>query len=161
MTWYHWVVFIHVMSAMLWVGGIFFVSLVAVPVARGLDERERTTLMSQLGRRFRTVGWWLLAVLWTTGLIQMHIRGATVANVLDGTFFTRNEFGRIMGSKLLLVLVMMGISLIHDFVVGPRAAEVAAAGGDPRQLRRVAAWLGRINALLALGIVGHAVVMVR
>lgn len=160
MTWYHWVVFLHVMSAMLWVGGIFFVSLVAVPAVREMEVRRRTTLLSALGRRFRDVGWVLLAVLWATGATQMWIRGATVANILDGSFFT-TRFGALMGSKLLIILVMMVVSGVHDWIVGPRAAAVAEAGGDPENLRRIAAWLGRLNALLALGIVGHAVVMVR
>nr|MBO2507838.1 copper resistance protein CopD [Bacillota bacterium] len=160
MTWYHWVVYTHVMSAMLWVGGMFFISLVAVPAARDMDLRRRTTLMSTLGRRFRDVGWVLLALLWVTGAVQMWIRGATWSNILDGSFFT-TRFGSLMGSKLLIILVMMVVSALHDWVIGPRAAAVAEAGGDPERLRRIAAWLGRINALLALGIVGHAVVMVR
>ncbi|HEY8449437.1 MAG TPA: hypothetical protein VIL95_03060 [Bacillota bacterium] len=41
MTWYHAVVSVHVLSAVLWVGGILFLSVVAVPVLRRLEPGTR------------------------------------------------------------------------------------------------------------------------
>ncbi len=51
------VTWIHVIAAMLWVGGMLFFSLVLVPSLKpGLSEVLRSDLMSRVGLRFRVVG---------------------------------------------------------------------------------------------------------
>lgn len=160
MTWYKAVVFLHMISAMVWVGGILFLSLVVVPAARRYDDSTRSRLLVDVGRRFRVAGWTALGVLALTGVVQMAARGATVTNVADGSFFT-GPFGRVLGAKLVFVFLMMLATAVHDFVAGPAAERVAQEGGDPRYLRRVAGWLARVTALLALIVVALAVDLVR
>ncbi|HEY8393404.1 MAG TPA: DUF4149 domain-containing protein [Thermaerobacter sp.] len=160
MTWYKAVVFLHIMSAMFWVGGILFLSLVIVPAARRYDDATRSRLLVDVGRRFRVAGWIALGVLALTGLIQMSARGATASNVLDGSFFS-GPFGRVLGTKLIFVLLMVLATAVHDFVAGPAAERAAQEGGDPRRLRRTAGWLARVTALLALIVVALAVDLVR
>lgn len=159
-TWYKAVVFVHVVSAMVWVGGILFLSLVVVPAGRRFDDAVRSRLLTDVGRRFRVVGWSALGMLLVTGLVQMAARGATVQNVLDGSFFA-DASGRVLAAKLVLVVVMMLVTAAHDFVAGPAAERIARAGGDARHLRRVAGRLARITALLALAIVALAIELVR
>jgi uncharacterized membrane protein len=44
---------VHVLSAITWVGGMLFIALVLVPTARALDDaRLRTRLMQESGYRF-------------------------------------------------------------------------------------------------------------
>ncbi len=160
MSWYQLVVFIHVISAVMWVGGILFLGIVAVPAVRRLQSETRSALMSDLGRRFRNVGYTLLGVLVITGVFQSWAHGATVANVLNGTFFA-TPFGSTLGTKLIYVLLMLCVSVVHDFVVGPASVRAASEGRETESLRKTASWLARLTALLALAVVAYAVMLVR
>ncbi|PZN06282.1 CopD family protein [Thermaerobacter composti] len=157
---YELVVFVHVLAAMVWVGGILFLSLVVVPASRRYPADVRARLFADVGRRFRVVGWTALAILAVTGAVQMAARGATLANVMDGSFF-QTPWGRILGAKLLAVSLMMLLTAMHDFVAGPAAERAARAGGDPERLRRRAGRLARVTAILALIVVFLAVQLVR
>ncbi|QIA27405.1 copper resistance protein CopD [Thermaerobacter sp. PB12/4term] len=160
MTGYELIVYVHILAAMVWVGGILFLSLVVVPASRRYPQDVRTRLFTDVGRRFRAVGWTALGILVVTGSIQMAARGATLANVLSGTFFD-SPWGRVMGAKLLAVFVMMLLTAIHDFVAGPAAERAARSGADATALRRRSGHLARLTALLALVVVFLAVQLVR
>jgi hypothetical protein len=51
--------------------------------------------------------------------------------------------------KLGLVVLALALSVVHDFVLGPRAG---APGADPA-LRVRAAWVARANVLVVLAVV--------
>ncbi|HLH23586.1 MAG TPA: DUF4149 domain-containing protein [Chloroflexota bacterium] len=157
---YQLAVFLHVLGAMVWVGGIIFLAAVAVPVARRFEPATRARIVSEAGRQFRRIGWTTLAVMVVTGAYAATVRGATLQNVLDGTFWG-TTFGRTLAEKLVLVALMAAVSFVHDFVVGPAATRAQEAGKDTARLRRTAAWLARLTALLALGVVFLAVLLVR
>lgn len=157
-------VFVHVLSAVIWVGGMLFVSLVVVPAVRHLPPKERSALMSALGRRFRVVGWTCIVLLVLTGLLNAGFRGVTWANF--PTLVAATSFGQLLGAKVLLVGAMIALSAVHDFVIGPASTQAfqRADGADrarAERLRRQAAWLARLNALLALAVVALAVLLVR
>lgn len=153
-------VFLHVVGATVWVGGIFFLAAVAVPVARRFDPATRSRIVAEAGRQFRLIGWTTLAAMVVTGAYAATVRGATLQNVLDGTFWT-TAFGRTLAMKLVLVGLMVAVSFVHDFVVGPAATRAQAAGQETARLRRAAAWLARITGVLALGVLFLAVLLVR
>ena len=46
-------VFLHILSAIVWIGGMLFLPLVVVPATRGLPSAERAALFGVVGRRFR------------------------------------------------------------------------------------------------------------
>lgn len=160
MTWYQLSVYLHVLGAIGWVGGILFLGLIAVPALRRLDEKKRSQLLNELGTRFRVVGYTLLGILFLTGIVQSAARGATIANVLDGSFF-QTTFGRNLGLKLLFIALMLVVSISHDFFVGPASVRASEAGQDTTRLRKTASWLARITALLALIVVAYAVKLAR
>lgn len=160
MNWYQLVVYVHVLSAIGWVGGILFLGLIAVPALRRLEPGQRAQLLNVLGTRFRNVGYTLLLLLLITGVIQSVFHGATVANVLDGSFFS-THFGRNLGMKLLFIALMLVVSISHDFFVGPASVRATEAGQDTTRLRKTASWLARITALLALIVIAYAVRLVR
>ncbi|MBI4608366.1 MAG: DUF4149 domain-containing protein [Candidatus Rokubacteria bacterium] len=129
---------LHVLGAVTWLGGMLFIALVLVPVARGVqDPRLRADLISQSGRRFRTVGWIALAVLVVTG----------IANLYFHPWMLRAPAFHV---KAALVLLALGLSVLHDFVLGPRAIRLPAdVAGPPRR----ASWIARLNLLIVLLIV--------
>jgi putative copper resistance protein D len=153
-------VFLHVLAALVWVGGMFFVALVAVPVARRRPPAERVALLDALGRRFRAVGWSAIVVLLVTGVANVALRGVTWQAVVTGQLLA-SPFGQLLAAKLLVVLAMLGFSAWHDFGVGPASTRAAADPHRSAVLRRRASWIGRANAALALVVIALAVFLVR
>lgn len=67
---------------------MFFLALVGAPVLRQLDDPElRARLFGELGRRFRSAGWWTIGVLVATGVANLHLRGVLDPAVLDDPAF--------------------------------------------------------------------------
>jgi uncharacterized membrane protein len=161
---YHLSVFVHILSAVIWVGGMLFLALVAVPAARSLPPSERGALLTAIGRRFRLVGWTCIALLLVTGVIIAGYRGVGPTLLLTGQL-PANQFGAVLRVKLVLVGIMVGLTLVHDIVLGPASARLLAqSSGHAVELarqRRLSAWTARLSALLALLIVGLAVALVR
>lgn len=156
-------VFLHIISAMGWVGGMLFLALVVVPVARRLPAAERADLLHAAGQRFRVVGWTFVAILIVTGLINAGYRGMTWGDLVTGAIF-ETTFGQILMIKVAVVAVMIALTALHDFVVGPamtRALAQGATAPDAGRLRRRGSWLARVSLLLALVIVALAVMLVR
>lgn len=153
----------HVLAAMLWLGGMFFLGIVGAPVLRGLEPPElRQQLFHRLGVRFRAIGWWAIAVLLVTGLINLHYRGwLQWSGVLGTAAFWRTPPGHALALKLVAVTAMLLVSAVHDFGIGPLAGR--APPGSPRAvlLRRRAALLARVNALLGVLVVVAAVRLAR
>jgi uncharacterized membrane protein len=154
---------IHVLAAMLWLGGMFFLAVVGGPVLRRIDDPAlRGRLFEVLGRAFRRVGWWSILVLVLTGIGNLGFRGLLSHGALASRAFWASPFGHTLAAKLVAVAAMIGVSAVHDFVIGP-AASRAARERSPRAatLRSRAAWLARINAGLGVAVVLLAVRLAR
>src|SRR4051812_28362087 len=109
-------VFVHILSAIAWIGGMLFLALVIVPATRGLPPTERSALFSAVGRRFRTVGWVCIGLLLLTGVVNSIHRGVTWETVLTAELWS-SPFGRVLSLKLAVVAVLLTLSLYHDFVI--------------------------------------------
>jgi copper resistance protein D len=171
---YHLSVFVHILSAIVWVGGMLFLALVIVPTTRGLPTAERAALFGSIGRRFRTVGWACIALLLVTGTVNSIYRGVTWTNVLTAELWG-SPFGTTLALKLGLVAILLGLSAYHDVVIGPRSvramtdADGAAASpkeqrarlAEARRLRVLASYVGRVEAILALLVIALAIMLVR
>jgi uncharacterized membrane protein len=157
-------VWIHILAAMVWIGGAAFIALVLVPALRREDLRERSPeILRTAAMRFRTVGWISLSVLVVTGLANLALRGISLASLFDGAFY-ETRFGRALAAKLVLVALILGIGAVHDFILGPRAAAVILK--DPSseaaaRARRKASLMGRFTLLLGLAVVAIAVALAR
>ena len=128
---------LHLMAAITWIGGMLFIALVLVPVARRLsDPALRGRLLQDTGRRFRTIGWVALGLLLASGLATLWVR----PHLLGAPRFHW---------KLALVALALVLSAVHDFVLGPRAGR---PGADP-SLRVRASWVARLNVLVVLVVV--------
>ncbi len=128
---------LHVMSAIIWIGGMLFVALVAVPAMGTLaDVPLRARLLRELGLRSRAVSWIAIGFLILTGLINLWAYPFLL------------ESPRFLWKVGLVVWALM-LSALHDFVLGPRASGPDA---DP-DARTHASWVARINAVVVLVIV--------
>jgi len=67
-------------------------------------------------------------------------------------------------SKLHLFGIVLIVSGIHDFWLGPKTVQLMENEPEKtrtRRYRKTTSWVGRINLLLGLGILYYAVTMVR
>jgi uncharacterized membrane protein len=153
---------IHVLAAMLWLGGMFFLGVVGAPVLRRVEPAPvRQRLFHELGLRFRTVGWVAIAILVVTGIGNLHFRGWLHASVLGSAAFWSTGTGHALAWKLASVTAMIVVSAVHDFVLGPAAGRVEAGSPRALELRRRAALLARANAIIGVVIVVAAVRLAR
>ncbi len=156
-------VWLHIVAATVWVGGMLFLVLVVVPWLRSGARANAGAFLRETGRRFRNVGWACFAVLLATGSFNLWMRGTRLPDLFR-TEWLASSFGRTVLVKIGLFSLILLVSAFHDFAVGPRAS--AAIERDPRSpearsLRLRASLLGRANAVLALVAIFVGVMLVR
>ncbi len=130
---------LHVLGAVVWIGGMLFLGLVLTPILRRFPAPERAALLSAVGRRFLKIAWTTLAVLLVTGPILWSLRAFQITPAL--------------GLKLILVVVILYLSILHDFSLGPRLIahlEHGRQGDETLRRRRRVAFLARLTTLLAV-----------
>lgn len=156
-------VWVHILAATVWIGGMLFLVLVVVPWLRSSRGVDAATLLRDTGRRFRAVGWACFGIVAATGTFNLWMRGVRLASFVDERWLA-SAFGRTVLFKLALFAVVLVVSAVHDWVLGPRATR--ALRSDPRspealRLRRRASLLGRLNVALALMLLAAGVGLVR
>jgi len=137
-------VWLHILAAMTWVGGMVVFVLALMPFLRRQSGAVRAALLEDFGRRFRNVEWLCFVVLAATGTFNLWMRGVRLGD------FARPEwrasaFGELVLLKVSLVFVAMVITWLHERAVSSRHAR----------------WLGRLTLVVALAIVAVAVGLVR
>ncbi len=164
----------HLASAITWIGGSLFLALVLIPVLRRFmpasgQPPEGPTLppdlLGTVARRFRFISWVCIVLLVATGLYILPTR----YGIGFGEFFSLGgHFIATLQIKVGLVAVVIWLSVIHDFIIGPytnRLIEEMRAGATPPgylpALRRSVVWIARINVLLTILVVLLAVTMTR
>lgn len=154
-------VYLHILAAATWVGGIIFLVAIAVPALRKLDKTAAEPMLRATVFRFRAVGWVAFGVLLLTGLYNLHMRGIGWAELTDPAYRATSS-GKALIIKLGCFAVLLVLQGIHDFSIGPRAlAAMEKQTGEAPRLRKQAGMIGRINGLITLVIVLCAVIIVR
>lgn len=162
MSLYHLNVYLHVLAALFWLGGMFFFAAVGAPVLRSVEpDRLRADLFRRLGSGFRTAGWIAIAVLLLTGVGNLHFRGLLTREVWTGLEFWTTRYGSVLAAKIGLVVAMLVVQGMHDFWLGPSASGLRPGSERARRFRTGAAWLGRLNAVLGLALLWVAVRLAR
>lgn len=163
MTLYHLNVFVHVLAAVVWLGGMFFLAAVGAPVIRRLEPASlRRQLFESVGRQFRGLGWLAIVVLLITGIGNLHFRGLLVAEVWTGPeFWVGTNYGRTLAEKVILVAAMVAVQALHDFWLGPAAGRTEPGTRRATTLRRWASWMARGNAVLGVALLWVAVGLAR
>ena len=148
---------------MAWVGGMIFMIMVLIPTTRdpALQDQART-VMQISSQRFKRVAWAALITLMVTGTTNMMFHN--VASAFATEKFWRSPIGTLFGWKLVLVALVVTLSIIHDFWIGPKTG--TALRKDPNspeayRLRYATAWIGRANFLLSVIIVAIGVILFR
>ncbi|MDD9947737.1 MAG: CopD family protein [Myxococcales bacterium] len=156
-------VWLHILAVTAWLGGMLFLILVIVPWMRAGNRQTGVSILHDVGVRFRTVGWVCFAIVVATGTFNLYVRGVRLQSLMDPAFRT-SAFGASVCLKLAVFAAVVVLSAVHDFSVGPAATQAMQRAPDSPQalrLRRLASWMGRANALLALLLVALGVAIVR
>lgn len=153
------VLWIHILAAISWVGGMIFVAFILGPyVRRVVPPEERTSLMAAVGKRFSILGWSAIFTLICTGIYN------AVRFIGSWDVLLSSTFGHILLVKIALVAVMIGLSITHDFFLGPRqrdlgrrlhdpqlpALEPASAKQSLQRLRRWTVLIAQLNLVLGV-----------
>lgn len=160
---YIWSVFIHIIIACFWIGGMLFTAVILVPATRKNLAAYRSLLFIELGTRFSRLSWFLFPVLIATGITALLGKGYAADELLSPDFW-RLQYGTTLFKKLILFSLVLIISGVHDFWLGPRAAELLEKDKDNRLTgiyRKASSWGGRLNLVLGFIIVFFAVSLVR
>jgi uncharacterized membrane protein len=156
-------VYIHILAAIVWIGGMAFLMLIVVPYLRSGDRATAARVMSATGRRFRSVGWVCFGLVLVTGSFNLWSRGVRLSSFGDRAWLA-TPFAHAVLMKLGVFGLVLSVSAVHDFWLGPRAtALLERAPGAPAaaRMRRTASLIGRVNALLALLLIALGEIIVR
>lgn len=151
-------VFIHIVCACLWLGGMLFLILAFIPGIK--NHPDKVDLIAKVSLKFRNVGTVALILLLITGITQLEYRGVE----WSWSYFTGAGFGRLAGYKLLVFAGIVTVSAVHDYYLGDVA--IRAWKKDPdsdrtRKIRNLSRTLGRLAFVLAVAAVFLGVTMVR
>lgn len=164
MTLYRISVFIYILSAMFWIGGMLFTAAVLVPASRHqILVKKKGEFFALIGRKFSRISWILFLVLIITGITNLLTRGYALSDLVSSAFWN-SHLGSMLFIKLHLFGLVLILSGIHDFYAGPKAAELMDSEPDApktKTFRKVSSWIGRINLLLGLAILYYAIRLLR
>ena len=135
----HWV---HLFSAVAWVGGLFFYLMVLLPSLKDLDPPAARRLSFIVGMRFRAVSLISLFALLLTGL---YLFGQLMQGVNHAAFFA-SPYGRILGIKIALALLAIGTGIFIGFGLAPKLV-AALEAHDEARIRSVGKFMGILSGI--------------
>jgi uncharacterized membrane protein len=136
-------VWVHIIAAMTWLGGMIVFVTSVMPFFRGRDEALRAAFFKDFGRRFTRVVWICLVTLLITGTFNAWARGVRLSDPFSSEW-RASAFGHLLLVKLTLVAITVGVCGAHERL----------SGASQR-------WLGRLTLLLGLAIVFIGILLVR
>jgi uncharacterized membrane protein len=134
---------VHLLAAIVWVGGTIALVFVSVPPLQRLEGAQRAALLRELGRRWRPLGWSALAVAIASG--------AWIAALEHAFDTTPTRFDVVLAVKGALVGLLAAGAYLHDFVLGPGLARQIREG-KPQSLRPVLVAIGRLNLVITVAL---------
>jgi putative copper resistance protein D len=149
----------HLLAAMLWIGGMMFLSFILLPVLRrGSFGADRRILFQALARRFRLLVWCAIIVLVATGPLLVSSQ--------TGSLEEPEGWRQVLNLKLWVVAILVLLTAIQDFWLGPLVGRLRRASGDgpsaaDQLIIRLTALIGRLGVLLAIVILFLSVALAR
>lgn len=145
------VLWLHVIAAVIWIGGNLILAMVIVPYFRkSLPPVQRIQILAEIGKRFEPVVWGCVGVLFFTGIVNIFTAGVLIAPPeLISTFM------RTLLIKLMLFIVLVILTALHGFVFGPKMS-AAIAGLDinlaelPPEVQRLRSQMSVVSSLMGV-----------
>lgn len=136
---------LHSVATLVWLGGIAFILLVALPAARQVLGADAGKLMGEVSRRFTPLANGSILLLFFSGAGLMAISGGFPGEAFGGSR------GMTMLSKHLLFLLMAAVHFYRGLVLTPRIAN-AESGEEKVRLQKRSLNLVKVNFTFGLAI---------
>ena len=136
------VLYLHVVGAVIWIGGLAYQAHVLLPAAR----RGAVAPFADAARRARPVAWTAIGVVVLTGFYNVTQLG-DLARVME------SGAGLMLAGKFILVILAVALTSQRDFAQLTLLNAAVTSGGDPSRALRAIARLDRIVLLLALVVI--------
>lgn len=136
------VLYLHVLSVVVWVGGLAYQAHVLLPAAR----RGAVAPFADAARRARPATWTAIALVVLTGFYNVTQLGSLERVMETGA-------GLLLAAKFTLVILAVALASQRDFAQVPVLGAALAAGGDPGPALRAITRLDRVVLVLALVVI--------
>ncbi len=139
------IIFLHLMAAIVWFGGMIFMALIIQPVLRkSLSLESRMVVYHETGMRFKRVQWVCFGILIGTGSFMVWERGIPF-----------ESFSSLISVKLILVITVIILSFLHSQRWGPRLVAVSSDPQSPAYLAlaRKLRIFGQVNLIASLAVI--------
>jgi uncharacterized membrane protein len=133
------VLYLHVLGAVVWIGGLVYQTQVLLPAAR----RGDAAAFAGAARRARPVTWTAIAVVVLTGFYNVTQLG-DLQRVLE------TGAGLMLAGKFILVILAVALTSQRDFAQVTLLNAAVTSGTDPHNALRAITRLDHIVLLLAL-----------
>jgi uncharacterized membrane protein len=159
-------VWIHILMAAIWTGGLIYTAAVAVPYAMSRGGEEQQRILRGLGRRFRLIAWASIAIAIITGLGNLTLRLSPISlgQLLSGEAFDPTKVDRFIAAwlpmKLWLVGLMIALMLFHD-ITSIRAAKRYQGSPESAPGNPIGSAAAAIATLIAIAVLYVSVRLVR
>lgn len=150
---------VHLLAAIVWIGGMLFLSFILVPVfRRGTFGADRRVLFQTLAGRFRIAVWLSILILVATGPLLVSSKTGTMAEP--------EGWRSVLNTKLWLAAILIGLTAVHDFWLGPLVGRLRKESSETpssadRLLVGLSSWTARLSIILAIAVLFMAVALAR
>ena len=128
---------LHILAVTVWVGPQFFIFVAAVPAVRTIEDiAVRAQVLRVITTRFGWMAWAALVVIVLSGISNLFQEGDQA-----DLWNTELRWYSVFSFKMVLVGVMVLLTAVHSFIVGPRQLALMEAGDtgeEAAKLRRAA-----------------------
>lgn len=136
------VLWLHVVGAVVWVGGLAYQAHVLLPAAR----RGDVGLFAEAARRARPATWTAVGIVVLTGFYNVTRLGPLDRVLESGA-------GLLLAGKFILVIAAASIMGQRDFAQVTLLRSALATGGNPAPALRAIARMDRVVLVLALVVI--------
>jgi uncharacterized membrane protein len=150
------ILWIHLLSAAIWVGGSLFIGIVFSPLLKTMfgTVEERIQIMIKVGKRFNKIAVPSLIILMGTGLYNSHVL-LSKPDLLMAT-----SYGTFLTIKIILVIALIITYTIHVRVirkdVEDKIMSKQMSSQQIQKLRKKIIILGEITVILSVAILFFA-----
>ena len=159
-------VWLHILAAAVWTGGLIYTAAVVVPFALSHQGEQRQRILRGLARRFRWIAWGSIVVSIVTGIGNLVLRLTPIklSQIFSGEVFDPAKVESLIAIwlpwKLLLVIVMIGLMAFHD-ITTIRAAKRYEGSPDAAPGNRMGSRAAALATLVAILVLYVSVRLVR
>ena len=143
----HW---IHLMSAVIWIGGLAFLVMSVTPALRNAVPKEYLKpVIEAVSVRYRKIVGILMLVILATGGINLHYISQMMLSQTGSGISNNNKYLTILFIKLTLVLGIITLFLYTFIFKSEPATDDAEEELEAVPFQRVAFWMGILIILCA------------